>query len=106
MTTLRSFFLSLQHTATADTKFRLVNADLWFRDLNIHITGNDADYGDYSNQDAQVASGGVLSFQNVNLADIFFKNHAAGSNTVITAVGALMLPGQKRQLGISEAGVQ
>jgi len=78
----------------------LVSADLWMREVNIHITTNNADYGDRLAQDAEVTAGDVLSYQDVNLADMFFKNSTAGSNTVVTAVGAVMSPARKKELGV------
>ncbi len=97
-------FISISYTATADAMFHLIEADLWFRDVNIHITTNNAKYGDRSAQEAEITSGDIVCFEDVNLADIFFKNAGAGSNTVIRAVGVVMTPGRKKELEIMEPG--
>lgn len=96
------FFKSISYTASADTPFVLVSHPLWFRDANIHIETNDANYGDNAEQEATASAGGTLTFTDFNLADIWFKNAAAGSNTTIRAVGVLMSKGRKKSLEIME----
>jgi hypothetical protein len=93
-------FLSKSKTATDDNPFTLVNADTWVREGNIHVTTNNAKYGDRNVQDAPITAGDVIYFQDFNLLDIFFKNAAAGSNTVITFSGTLMTQGRLRALGV------
>lgn len=88
------------HTATDDLKFRLVQNDLWIREANIHITTFDANYGDNNTQDATASAGDILTFQDFNLADLFFKNTGAGSNTVITAVCVLATRGHLKDLEV------
>jgi len=72
----------------------------WFEEINIHVTTQDAKIGDRSGQDATITAGDIVTFTNVNLVDIFFKNANAGSNTVITAYGALMPPLRRAELGV------
>ena len=93
-------FISISKTATADTMFSLIQADLWMREVNIHVETNNAKYGDRTGQDAEVTAGDVVPFQDVNLADVFFKNAGAGANTVIRAVGVVMTPGRLKDLEI------
>jgi len=93
-------FISINKTATSDTMFKLVTSDLWFRNINIHVTTHNAYYGDRSSQDADITAGDILSWEDVNLNDVFFKNASAGDNTVITAVGVLMTPRHKKELGV------
>jgi len=97
---LKSYFLQIEYTATDDLKFRLVQNDLWIREANIHIYDNDAYYGDTNNQSGVIASGNGLTFQDFNLADIFFKNFGAGSNTRVVAECIIMTNGKKRELEI------
>lgn len=94
------FFKSISHTATDDTPFNLIGHDLWFRDINIHVVNNAADYGDLNEQEAEAAAGSVLSFRDVNLFNIWFKNSTAGSNTTIRAVGVLMSEGRKQEMEV------
>lgn len=90
------------YTAAADTKFRLVQSTVWCREVNIHILTNDARYGDMniSAANPSIAAGNGISFQDVNLADLFFQNTNAGSNTTIFAVAVIMTTGRKRDLGV------
>jgi len=78
--------------------FNLTSADLWLREANIHVETNNANYGDRAGQDATVTAGDVVSFQDFNLADVFFKNSGAGANTVIRVVGVVMTPKRKLEL--------
>ena len=71
-------FIRLSHTATADTKFRLSSADMWFKEVNFECTSNDAYYGDLQDQDLILYSDDVLPYQGpINLAEVFFKNKTA-----------------------------
>jgi len=90
----------MRHTATDDNKFRLSQNDLWFRDANIHVETNAAKYGDTLQQEIQISTTDILTFQDFNLSDLFFKNAAAGSNTTITLNGVLMTDGRKKELGV------
>jgi len=92
-------FISISKTASDDNKFNLTGlSDMWFSEINIHITTHNAKYGDYSGQTAVINANDIVSFTNVNLKDIFFINSSAGSNTVVTAVGSLMMRGQRKAL--------
>ena len=96
-------FLRASHTATADTKFRLIQSDAWFRDLNIECFTNDAYYGDTNEQDLTLPSGDILAYQGpINLAEIYFKNQNAGSNCKITAAGTLLTPKELRELELED----
>lgn len=91
------------HTATADAQFRLTGADtkpVWFREANIHCLTNNAYYGDFSTQDTPFNTGDIMSFQDFNLSDLWFKNRTAGSNTVIKATGIIMSGKRRRELGV------
>jgi len=93
-------FIRVAHTAAADTKFRLSQSDMWFRDVNIECSTNDAYYGDLNDQDLTIYADDLISFQYVNLSEIYFKNKTAGSNTVIKAAGTLLLPHELIDLGL------
>lgn len=95
-------FISLDHTATDDTKFSLTSCNMWFREINIECQTNNAKYGDLNKQDNTINAGDIISYQYINLRDIFFINAAAGSNTVIVASGSLLLPFELKQYGLEE----
>jgi len=88
------------HTATDDNKFNLTSSDFWCREVNIHVATNNAKYGDVNDQPAEINAGNGISFQDVNLKDIFFKNATAGSNTTIYAIAIKMTEGRMRELGV------
>ena len=75
---------------------------MWFREVNIHVLTNDARYGDtnISSSNHSINAGNGISFQDVNLKDVFFMNSAAGSNTTITAIGVLMTDSRKQVMGV------
>jgi hypothetical protein len=77
-----------------------VQAPLWIRSGNIHISTNNAKYGDFVDQDATVTTNDVPFFEDFNLADLYFKNAGAGSNTVVYFVGIRMTEGRMRELGV------
>jgi hypothetical protein len=82
--------VSYSKTATDDNLFRLVKTDLWLKNANIHCVTNGATYGDVANQDAGLSAGDILTFDDFNLADLYFKNASAGVNTTIYIVGITM----------------
>lgn len=77
-----------------------MQAEQWIREANIHVSTNNAKYGDHANQDHTVTTNDTISFQDFNLADLYFKNATAGSNTEITAVCILMTEKRKQELGV------
>jgi len=93
-----SNIIQFSHTATADTKFRLVQNDLWIKAANIHVVTNAAYYGDTNNQSGAAAANSVITFEDFNLADLFFKNAAAGVNTTIVAICVLATERYKKQV--------
>jgi len=94
-------FLRAKHTATADTKFRLIHSEAWYRDVNIECQTNDAYYGDTNNQDLILYKDDVLNYTGaVDLSEIYFKNKVAGSNCVIIAAGTMVTETELRQLGL------
>lgn len=94
-------FISVAHTATDDSKFKLVTADMWFSSINIYSKTNHAYFGDRNNQEAPLDVGDVVYYDvPTNLNDIFFKNKTAGSNTTIIATGTLMLERDLKLYGL------
>lgn len=94
-------FISVRKTPTADTMFKLVTADMWFEEVNIHVSTHSAKYGDLLARHETITAGDIVPFSNpINLNDVFFENNTAGDNTVVTAVGVLMLPARMRELGL------
>lgn len=87
-------------TATDDLLFRVINTDLWLSNANIHCVTNDALYGDVTTQPATVNAGDILIFEKFNLADLYFKNAGAGSNTTIYVVGITMSKDEIEKLGL------
>lgn len=95
--------VTYKHTALDDLPFKLVVKDRWFEDCNIHVVTNDAKYGDKNNQDATAATTSVITFRNINLNDLFFRNAGAAADTTIFFVGVEMLEGRMEELGVPEA---
>lgn len=102
MVFIPSSIIQLSQTATDDLKFPLTYSNIWCREVNFHVLTNAARYGDtnISSANPSIAANNGISFQDVNLRDIFFMNSAAGSNTVIVAIGVLMTDARKEQLGV------
>lgn len=84
-----SSVVSFTMTMTDDTAHRIVEFDLPFYEVNIHIFDNNAKYGNVAVNDAQINTGDVVFFKNGNLKDFMFKNATAGSNTKIVAVATV-----------------
>ena len=87
-------------TASTDNPFRLADADLFYYELTVWILSNDAYMGNANRISAPLSSGGVYYDRNGNLADLFFKNKTAGSNTNIVAVATVPNEEAKRVLGL------
>jgi len=68
------------------------------RDANIHVVTNDAKYGKVNDQEATIYANDIVSFQDFNLADLWFKNAGAGSNTTVYIVGITMSKKRMREL--------
>lgn len=79
----------LTHTATDDEPFRLTGDELYYYDVTIWVSGNDCFTGTGNIIAAPVTTAMVYSDRNGNLADLWFKNRVAGSNTVITAMATI-----------------
>jgi len=70
------------------------------REANIHCVTNSALYGKVNHQPATINSGDIVPFQDFNLADMWFRNAGAGSNTTIYIVGITMSKKRMRDLEI------
>lgn len=77
-----------------------MQANLWLRSANIHVVTNSAKYGDTNAQDATITTNDVPFFDDFNLADLYFKNAGAGSNTTINIVAIKMTKGRMLDLGV------
>jgi hypothetical protein len=84
----------------ADAPKPLTTTPTPFYDANFHVTTHPAYYGDGLRQQSPATVGSVITFQNGNLADIFFKNYTAGSNSVIECVATVPLTWVKQKLGM------
>lgn len=74
---------------------------MWASQVNIHCIGENASYGNFDVQDApMIADKDVLFWEDVNLADWYFKNTTPGSNTKIVIAGTKMSDARKEELGL------
>jgi hypothetical protein len=76
-------------TATDDNLFQVAGGtDTWLEFADIWIKDNPAYFGTNATNTADVLSGDVYTIPYpVNLADLFFKNYTAGSNTRVIITG-------------------
>lgn len=89
-------------TAASDAQFNLTTIDIWMLEVDIFVYTNDADIGNIDNQELTVFANDVYTIKGpVNIREIFFKNNAAGSNTVIALGGVSLSDYQKKQYGIA-----
>ena len=86
--------------ATDDNPFRISKSDLWLSNANIHCVTASALYGNAQEQPATVSAGDIVIFDDFNLADLYFKNASAGSNTTIYVVGITMSKAKMLELGL------
>jgi len=91
----------ITHTAISAAAFKLTHQDLWLGDCNIHIATNNATYGDKNTQPALATTNDVLSFEDININDLFFANAVGVANTTIQIVGVLMSEARKKELEIT-----
>ena len=87
-------------TAVDDEQFHVIDTDLWCRDANIHCVTNNSLYGDVTTQVVPFNNGDVISFQDFNLKQLWFRNATAGSNTTIYVVAIIMSDKRRRELGL------
>ena len=69
-----------------------ISAPLIFVDIDFQCQTNPVDYGDVNGQNTELAVGDVLSYRTergIDIREMFFKNHNAGSNGVISWSGVL-----------------
>lgn len=92
--------VSYAHTATDDLIFKTISTDLWLSNANIHIVTNNAYYGDVNLQVAHADAGDILTFDDFNLANLYFRNYGAGLNATIYVVGIVMPKKRMRELGM------
>jgi hypothetical protein len=79
----------LTATATNDLLFQLTGgADLWLEFADIWVKDNPAYFGTSATNTADCLAEDVYTIPYpVNVADLFFKNYTAGSNTRIILIG-------------------
>lgn len=92
-------FFSFRKTCT-DIETTFIEQNIYFYEVNFHISTFGALYGAAGNVNASAGVGTVISFKNGNLHDIQFKNAAAGSNAVIDCVATIVDEKVKKALGI------
>ena len=76
-----------EHTMTTDDAYRFETSELKLRSGVILFSTHDALVGDSSNQRYPKSAGTTLSFENVDLSELYVKNAGAGSNTKINIIG-------------------
>ena len=84
-----SSVIGFTKTMTDDNEHRIVDFDLPFIDLNIHVYTENAKYGAMGVCEGQINAGDVAFFQKGNLKDFVFKNASAGSNTTIVCIATV-----------------
>lgn len=85
----QSSIVGFSHTMTDDLEHRIVEFDLPFHDLNIHVYTNAAKYGVMGVCEGEIEAGDVAFFQKGNLKDFLFKNKSAGSNARIVCIATV-----------------
>lgn len=74
---------------------------MWFKEIDIFITTNDAYVGDNTAQTLAVYANDVYTIRGiVNIREIYFKNYTAGSNCVVSAAGVALSDAEKRAAGV------
>lgn len=77
----------------ADTAKRIVTKPLYVKGVDIQILSNDIDVGGRSNQSTELSVGDILSYGAeipVDLSQIWYVNHSAGSNGTLSITGWLV----------------
>lgn len=92
MPTNKSTAYHKSKTATADTAFQVESygaeeGGTFLKSANFHCYTNDLYYGSSSGQEGIIRANAVVWFDNVNVADWWFKNVTAGSNGKIVIIG-------------------
>lgn len=76
---------------------------LWLEDVNIHCATYNARYGDLSVSQTVgglLLANDILTYNILNLNDLYFANDTAGDNTVLVAVGVQIPPERMKVLGL------
>lgn len=82
-------------TATADTPFQVepdgsIEGETILTDVNIHCYTNDAYYGNAAVQAGIIRANAVVWFTGtIKVADLWFKNLTASSNTTLVVTGII-----------------
>ena len=84
-----SSLVGFSMTMADDSEHRIVEFDLPFYELNIHVYTENAKYGPLGVCDGTINAGDVVFLKNGNLRDFIFKNASAGSNTKIVAIATV-----------------
>lgn len=81
-------------TATADTAFQVEpygseEGETLLKTANFHCYTNDLYYGNLSGQEGIIRANACVWFDNIRVADWWFKNVTAGSNGKIVIIGSV-----------------
>lgn len=82
--------ISLSLTMTDDNAHRIVDAPMYFEEVNFHCYTKALLYGTGAVVEGVMPVGAFASFRKGNLQDFFFKNQTAGQNGKIVAILTLM----------------
>jgi len=91
MATSYSYYAE-QFTA-GDTAKRIVTNPLFLKGVDIQVLTHDVDVGGRNNQTTELSVGDIMSYGAeipVDLSQIWFVNHSAGSNGVLSITGWLI----------------
>jgi len=91
MTTLYNYYAE-QFTG-ADTAKRITTKPVFLKGVDIQILDNDIDVGGRNNQTTELSVGDIMSYGAeiiVDLSQIWYKNHSAGSNGTLSITGWLV----------------
>ena len=82
--------VSLSLTMTDDGAHRIVDAPMYFEEVNFHCYTNALLYGTGAVVEGVMPVGAFASFRKGDLRDFFFKNQTPGSNGKIVAILTLV----------------
>jgi hypothetical protein len=90
---LKETIYSLYFTVK-DIGTQVTPADVYLKDVNIHIETNDIYYGNKGNLTATGKAGAIITLQGtdptgINLRDLVVKNKTAGQTAYLSIVGSI-----------------
>ena len=94
-------YIALTHTATDDLPFQVATVDMWFKEIDIFVTTNNANEGTVASQPVTIFANDIHTLKGIiNLKDLYFINTTGGSNCVVSVVGIKMTDNELKTLGL------